>query len=475
MPSVTVQPPAGGAGETKAPSKPPRQGPLPVSLLSGFLGSGKTTLLKHLLENANGLRIGALVNDMAALNIDAQLVANQDKAESLVQLENGCICCTLKDPLMEHLIKLSQDPNLDYCIIESTGVAEPEPVAQTFSYTTGGVGDANGNPLTDVDGKPLGDVPFANFLTLDTCVTVVDAKNFPGDLETRKKAAERWKDTEEEPEGERDIAEILADQLEFADVIIMNKCDLISEDEAARVYKTIRAFNVGAQIIKSKYSSVNFQDVVGTGKFDMDEAGSNMNWLVQMRKQDGEGKSKKETAVKSELEQFGISSTVYRRRRPFHPKRFALAAGVLSEMGNALLRSKGFIWLATRNEGYGEWSQTGAVWSLAPGAKWMCETPREEWPSDEPEFIARVEMDFDPDPKIGDRRQELVFIGQGLKEEEIIKMMDNCLLTDEEMKGGVEKWKEFEDFFGEWEFEGEEIEEGEEGEGAEENGNGGNQ
>lgn len=395
--------------------------------------------MKHLLENADGLRIGALVNDVAALNIDAKLVAHQDKAKSLVQLENGCICCTLRHPLMEHLVKLSQDTSLDYCIIESTGVAEPAPVAEAFQLPAG---EALGT-----DGEPLGDVPLSDFVTLDTCVTVVDAKNFPDDLETRKKAADRWKGTEELAEGDKDIAGILGDQLEFADVIIINKCDLVSEDESTRVTNAVRAFNVGAKILKAEHSKVDISDVVATGKFDMEAASQNMRWLAEMSKEAGEN----EAGGKSELEEFGISSTVYRRKRPFHPARFAEAAAALVEMGNALLRSKGFVWLATRAEGFGQWSQTGAVWTLTTGGRWLSSTPRDEWPSTEPAFVAAAETLMDPDPVIGDRRQEMVFIGQGLKKDEIIEMMDKCLLTDEEMKDVVH-WEEYEDTFDEWDF-----------------------
>lgn len=421
---------------------PPREGPLPVSLLSGFLGSGKTTLLKHLLQNADGLRIGALVNDVAALNIDAKLVAKEDKAKALVELENGCICCTLRDPLMEHLVKLSQDKNLDYCIIESTGVAEPAPVAEAFTLPAG---EALGE-----DGEPIGDVPLSEFVKLDTCVTVVDAKNFPDDLETRKKAADRWKDTEELAEGERDIAEIMAEQLEFADVIILNKCDLVTEDQAARISGAVRAFNVNAPILKALNSAVNMSEVVSTGKFDIEAATQNSAWMAEMSK---EPKVDENGNPRSELEEFGISSTVYRRKRPFHPERFDVAAGKLAEMGNALLRSKGFVWLATRQEGFGQWSQTGAVWTLKTGGRWLSATPRDEWPSTEPTFVEAAEKLMDPDPVIGDRRQEMVFIGQGLREKEIVDMMDSCLLTDEEMKLGPEKWiEEFCDEFEVWDF-----------------------
>jgi len=436
--------PSKGSKAKKTRSAPRREGPLPVTLLSGFLGSGKTTLLKHVLENANGLRIGVLVNDVAALNIDAQLVANHDKAKSLVQLENGCICCDLREPLVEHLVKLSKDRHLDYCIVESTGVAEPSPVAEAFSFSTGQAVNENGKLLAS-------NVPLSAFVTLDTCVTVVDAKNFPGDLATRKKASDRWKDSKDSPEGQRDIAGILAEQLEFADVIVINKCDLVTEDEVKRVSSAVRAFNVGASIVEVEHAAVKMEDVVHTGKFNMEEVASNMKWMVEIQKEEGAIDEPKEVA-NGELEEYGINSVVYRRRKPFHPYRLAEAAIKLSNMGNALLRSKGFVWVATRNEGYGEWSQTGAVYSLRPGGKWFCELTPDEWPSTDPQFVAHAHSLMDPNPAIKDRRIQMVFIGQNLKKNVIIEMMDKCLLTDEEMEGGVEKWMGFKDPFQKWNF-----------------------
>ena len=417
--------------------KPPRQGALPVTVLSGFLGSGKTTLLKRVLENSEGVRIAALVNDVSEVNIDGALVCAIDQAEEVIQLENGCICCNLQESFMESLLKMSQNKEIDYCIVESTGVSEPRPVAETFTFAVG--------TQENIDTKELAEVPLSTFVRLDTCVTVVDAKNFPETLEKEETARERW--GEEGDEAERDVAEILADQLEFADVVIVNKCDLVDEAQAKKVCNAVRGFNVGARILRATQSKVAVSDVVGTNLFDIERAEADPRWLSEMRKDEERGGKPK----KSELDEFGISSTVYRRRRPFHPQRFAQAADKLASYGAALLRSKGFVWLASKNKGYGEWSQTGVTWTISPGGYWFIEVPREEWPSSEPDFIAKVEADMHEDPKIGDRRQELVFIGQGLKEKEIVEVLDECLLTDEEMKD-ESKWSKFQDPFGEWSF-----------------------
>lgn len=419
----------------KLPSSP-REGPLPVTILSGFLGSGKTTLLKRLLENSNGLRIGALVNDVSAINIDGALVCSIDKAEEVIELENGCICCDLRDDLLYSLRNMAKNKEIDYCIVESTGVAEPRPVAETFSFPVEGEQDENGNELT-----------LSHFARLDTCVTLVDARNFPETLESKETARERWDALEEADEADRDVSEILADQLEFADVVVVNKCDLIDDEQAAKVCSAVRAFNVGARIIRATHSDVELSCVVGTSMFDMEKAVSDARWMSAL--QEDESKNSK-----GELEEFGISTAVFRARRPFHPDRFHAAAEKLAKYGRALLRSKGFVWLASKNDRFGVWSQTGVVWSLVPSRNWFCVIPREEWPIQDPEFVRKVEMEMHEDPRIGDRRQELVFIGQGLKEKEIIEMLNGCLLNDEEMED-ESNWSKFLDPFGDWEYEDE--------------------
>lgn len=439
--------PAAGEEAFSAETRPPRKGPLPVTVLSGFLGSGKTSLLKHILANAGGLRIAALVNDLAAVNIDGSTVLSLGNACEVVQLENGCICCTLRDNLLDSLLQLSQNTAIDYCIVESTGVAEPMPVAEVFTLT---VGDAE-----DVNGNYLGDIPLSKFARLDSMVTLVDAKNFPSDLASRATARQRWgKDAGDDDEADRDIAEILADQLEFANVVVVNKCDLVSEEDAKHVCAAVRAFNVDAVVVRAEHAKTSVRSVVDTGAFSFEKAALSKRWLTDLRadEENGSGNVSANVQHESELEHFGISSAVYRERRPFDPKRFAVAAVKLARMGMALLRSKGFVWLASKNEGYGEWNQVGVVWSLNPGGRWLCETPRDEWPSQDEEFVQKVEKDMHEDPSIGDRRQEMVFIGQALQKDEIFELLDGCLLTDKEMHDGPGEWTKLVDPFGKWDF-----------------------
>lgn len=418
-----------------------RNGVLPVTVLSGFLGAGKTSLLKHILKNKDGLRVAAIVNDMAAVNIDAAMVVSTDTANKVIQLENGCICCTLRDSLLEEVLRLVELPDIDYVVVESTGVSEPLPVAETFTFAVGDEEDSEGNVV--------GEVTLDRYAKLDTMVTVVDARNFPTDMSTLAKARERWGDKVEE-DDDRNVTELLVDQIEFANIVLLNKCDLVSKEDIARVRSAVRALNRDVEIIECSFGNVPLEKLVNTNRFSFEKAAESKGWLTDLRAH--AAGAKQIAPVKSELEEFGISSIVYTKRRPMHPGRFALAAVRLADLGFKLLRSKGFVWLASKNQGYGEWSQAGAIWSLTPGGRWLCETPRNNWPSQEPDFVERVAKDMDPDPSVGDRRQEIVLIGQHMDVGHVTALLDGCLLTDEEYAGGPGKWANLNDPFGEWDF-----------------------
>jgi G3E family GTPase len=393
---------------------------LPVTVLSGFLGAGKTTVLSHILNNRDGKRVAVIVNDMSEINIDSAVVQNEvslnRSEEKLVEMSNGCICCTLREDLLEEVNNLAKAGRFDYLVIESTGISEPLPVAETFTFA-------------DEDGVSLSDVA-----DLDTMVTVVDAVNFLKDYEEAK----YLQDTQESlgDEDERSVADLLVDQVEFADVILVSKTDLASSEDVSRLEAILKTLNTHAQIIPIANGNVDVDAVLSTGSFDFERAQQAPGWLAEMR-----GEHVPET------EEYGISSFSYQARRPFHPEKFfAFLHG--TERYGKLLRSKGYFWLATRPEFAGQWSQAGGIARYGFGGMFWSAVPRSRWP-DDPEYLASIEKSWEE--PFGDMRQELVFIGQGLDERSVRSALDDCLLNDEEMFAGRQFWETLPDPFPVWE------------------------
>ena len=393
---------------------------LPVTVLSGFLGAGKTTVLSHILNNRDGKRVAVIVNDMSEINIDSAVVQNEvslnRSEEKLVEMSNGCICCTLREDLLEEVNTLAKAGRFDYLVIESTGISEPLPVAETFTFA-------------DEDGVSLSDVA-----DLDTMVTVVDAVNFLKDYEEAK----YLQDTQESlgDEDERSVADLLVDQVEFADVILVSKTDLAPSEDVSRLQAILKTLNTHAQIIPIANGNVDVDAVLSTGRFDFERAQQAPGWLAEMR-----GEHVPET------EEYGISSFSYQARRPFHPEKFfAFVHG--TERYGKLLRSKGYFWLATRPEFAGQWSQAGGIARYGFGGMFWSAVPRSRWP-DDPEYLASIEKSWEE--PFGDMRQELVFIGQGLDESCVRSALDDCLLNDEEMFAGRQFWESLPDPFPVWE------------------------
>lgn len=400
---------------------------LPVTVLSGFLGAGKTTVLNHILNNREGLRVAVIVNDMSEVNIDAQRVAETATLsrtnESLVQLSNGCICCTLRKDLLTEVTTLARSGRFDYLLIESTGISEPMPVAETFTHV-----DDHGESLS-------------NYAMLDTMVTVVDAKNFLDDYQSVEELRDRGIGID--ADDTRDIARLLVDQIEFANVILLNKTDLVSLEEVGQLMAVLRKLNPEARVISIDHGKVPLSEILNTGRFQIEWAETADAWQPELLE------------VASESSEYGITSFVYRARRPFHPQRF-WDFWMEGDHGPNILRSKGYFWLATRNRMAGFWSQAGQVLAAEPGGAWWAETPREEWPKDEPLLLEELNEIWDE--VWGDRRQELVIIGQDLDQPALTADLDACLLTDSEMQSGPKSWLNFDDPFGPWDIETADLE-----------------